>query len=305
MMRSIIKTGSVAVFFVAVLANAIHNLSFPRSDAATMQANYPIAEHVSIRLNEDGDEFAKRYTKNIGVNKQPAGLNFYKIDVDGRKKILTVVFEHGKHSFEIENVLYVRGTQDMERKEGMESFDLGAGLTTADEIMHDDARKTVMALLKRIRQAGWRVEIGRGTARLRGKQALEAYVKNNDPLWLDGEYEPTMQEWMQLDNMSGWRFYADNAFLTITFMRDRKKLDPTKPGAYYLSIDVESAELNYRSQIEEKDRPNWRRFWPIEEAKLQQLRQEAEAKARAAGLFIDTNYQDPPLPPVPPSSVQH
>jgi len=281
----------------AMLGLAAIYFSIQWSNATTMQVSPPSIEKISIKLGEDGADFAARYPQYLKVNRQPAGLNFYEIDMDGRKKIMTVRFEHGKHSFEVEHVLSVMGTQDMDLKEGQQSFNTNGGVTAADEIMHDDARQQVMALLKKIKQAGWQVVINRGTARLRGKQAFEAHLKYHDPLWLDGDYEPTLEEWMQLWDNNGWKFYADNAFLNVTFMRDQEKLDPTKPGAYLLSLEIESAEAYYRGQVEEKDRKNWRLFWPVEEAKLKRLRKEAEDKARATGLFIDTDYQDPPLPP--------
>ena len=78
-------------------------------------------------------------------------------------------------------------------------------------------------------------------------------------------------------------------------MRDSQRMNPKEPGAYLLSFELQSETMENKQYFASEDRDRWLELWPEREKRLQQERAEAEAKARAQGLSIDTTYSDPPV----------
>jgi len=208
----------------------------------------------------------------------------------------TVTFEHGKHTFEIENVLGVMGTQDAGYpEEGMSELDITAGITAPEFISHDEARQQMFAILQRILQAGWQITIPRSRPRLRGKDMLN-YLFNEKSTTLDATYVPTFEEWMLIESGTRWAFYADHVFLEVNFTREHTLTDPTKPGAYLIGFNLKNEAEHFRGYVGPDNRKRWKELLPAELAKLIPMRAEAEAKMRAKGVQIDETYQDPPVP---------
>ena len=255
-----------------------------------------MSSNATIRLGEQGEAFAKRYPSQINIDRQPAGLTFYSIDWKPSAPG-TITFEHGKHTFTIENVLGVMGDQNIVYpEEGMSEMSITAGITAPEFISHDEARQQMFAVLQRILQAGWKVFIQRDDPRLRGKDALNYVLTTSSASSLDATYLPTFEEWMRIESMTNWFFYADHVYLEVNFTREHTLTDPTKPGAYLISFNLKNEAEHFRGYVGPNNRKRWKELLPAELAKLPPMRAEAEAKMRAKGVQIDDTYQDPPVP---------
>ena len=255
-----------------------------------------MSSNTIVHLGEQGEAFAKRYPGQVRINRQPAGLDFYRIDWNAPAKGV-VIFEHGKHTFTVENALDVSGYQNIDfPKEGMPELDITVGITGPNGIAHDEARQQMFAVLQRILQAGWKVFIQRDDPRLRGKDALNYVLTTSSASSLDATYLPTFEEWMRIESMTNWFFYADHIYLKVSFTREHTLIDPTKPGAYLIDFNFQNEAEHFRGYVGSDNRKRWKELLPAELAKLVPMRAEAEAKMRAKGVQIDDTYQDPPVP---------
>lgn len=255
-----------------------------------------MSKEVTIKIGEAGESWLQRYPQYAKVTKQPAGLDFYEIDLDDRPRG-TVKVDHGKHTFSIANVLSVMGTYDTELPlEGLSQISIGAGITDPDLIPHDEARLKTYALLKKIEQAGWKIITSRSRPRLTGKDRLNYALNVSNSVALDLNYIPTLEEWMRIEDLTEWRFYADGQFLEVYFKRERTLLDPAKPGSYLLTLTLQSETEHFRGYVESEDRQHWKTLFLAQLEKLKPVRTKAEAALKAQGITIDETYQDPPLP---------
>ena len=254
-----------------------------------------MSTNTTVHLGEQGEAFAKRYHNQAHIDRQH-GASFYSIDWNPPQKGI-VTFEHGKHTFVIENVLGLIGYQSADfSEEGVLQFDITTGITGPDGIAHDEARQQMFAILQRISQAGWKVFIQRDDPRLRGKDALDYVLTTSSASSLDATYLPTFEEWMRIESMTNWFFYADHVYLEVNFTREHTLTDPTKPGAYLISFNLKNEAEHFRGYVGPNNRKRWKELLPAELAKLPPMRAEAEAKMRAKGVQIDDTYQDPPVP---------
>jgi hypothetical protein len=263
---------------------------YKKKETTVMQTN------VTVHLGENGEAFAKRYLDQVNINRQPAGLDFYRIDWKTSAPGI-VLFEHGKHSFTVENALDVGGYQNKDfPHEGMPELDITAGLTASDLISHDEARLKMFAILQKILQSGWKVFIDRSDPRLRGKEMLRYVQTTSSASSLDAEYLPTFDEWMEIPSNTTWSFYADHVYLEVSFTREHTLTDPIKPSAYIVNFNIKNESEHYRAYVGPDNRKRWKELLPGELAKLVPMRAEAEAKMVAKGFKIDETYQDPPVP---------
>ncbi len=251
---------------------------------------------ITVHISEQGEAFAKRYPNQIRVDRQPAGLTFYNLDWKVSKPG-AVTIEHGKHTFLIDNVIGVMGTQDGSfSEEGLSELTITAGITAPELISHDEARQKTFAILKRIVQAGWKPFIDRGDPRLRGRDNLDYVLKTSIASSLDPTYEPTLKEWMLIESQSTWYFYADHVYLGVSFTREHTLTDPDKPGAYLINFNLVNESEHFRAHVNPHDRKRWKELLSAELRKLAPMRIEAETAMRAKGFKIDETYQDPPAP---------
>jgi hypothetical protein len=260
---------------------------------ADQRKDAQMVQNVVLRLGESGDRFVQRIgQKFVKTDKQPAGMNFYKIDWTIYNPGPSVVtFEHGAHTFTIDTVLGVMGSSyepDI-NKWGIIDFDISFGLPPRNAIPHEQARLKVMALLRMLQDKGWKQYYSRDGARIKGRSSL----RDGDNV--DARYVPSFEEWMTLRDGSMWRLQADAVYLNIQMWRDDKHLDPQQPGAYFMSMELHGEEDDVRGYFLHADRDHWRELWPERMKKSYEFRTEAEAEARAKGYQIDTDYQDPPI----------
>jgi hypothetical protein len=258
-----------------------------------------MSQQVSIRVGELGPELLKRYSNLVKVQHQPAGVDFYEIDWERPRG--TIRIEHGQYSFVIEDVLGVSAIQDLGplKDEGLFIVDIKSGMSVPSPslIPHDEARLKTYAILQRILDAGWRPIVRRHQPRLKGKVRFDyAMTGTNSIIGLDPYYVPTFQEWMGIDSMTYWLFYADHQYLSVYFTRERTLTDPTKPGAYLLSFGIKSDIEEARAEVGPNERANWKIKLPAEIQASAEDRKKKEAELRAKGIKIDETYEDPPVP---------
>jgi hypothetical protein len=270
----------------------------PVNDTQNEQKVKPMAQEVIIKIGEQAVDFRKRYPDRVNVQQQPAGLDFYSIDWDSYPRG-TVKIDHGKHSVVIDGVLGIQTHTNIDLpKEGFYSYTIFAGLSNSPPglISHDEARLKTYALLKKVEQAGWQTLISEDDPRITGKDRLDRALTVTSSIGLDTKYIPTLGEWMRIENLTSWNFYADHQYLSVYFKREHTLLDPAKPGSYLLTYALKSEAENYRGYVGPASRARWKELLPGELAKLKNSRFLAEVTLKAQGVAIDESYQDPPVP---------
>ncbi len=252
--------------------------------------------NVNVHPGEQGVDFERRNAGNVIVDRQPAGLNFYKLDwktsAPGK-----ITVDHGKYTFTIDNALSFMGTESIDLpKEGMIDIDISAGITAPELIAHDEARLKTSAILQRLTQIGWKRYVHRSDPRLIGKDMLEYVLKESNASSLDPRYVPSLDEWMRLSSRMKWIFYADHLYLDVSFTREQTLQDVNKPGSYILNFTLKTESEYFRRYVGGRERDKWKELLPAALAKRPQMRALAEAKKRALGVRIDEDYQDNPVP---------
>ncbi|PXX37833.1 hypothetical protein, partial [Aquitalea magnusonii] len=227
-----------------------------------VQKKFP--DPITIRIGESSTDFGKRFPNLVNINQQPAGINFYDLDVDYLGQQVTVHVEHGKHSLDIPFSIGTTGLEDGRYlSEGISKITVFAGFSAPEKDTDEHARQYINSLLQQFRAKGWQPLFYYDAPRLRGQEQFD-YVVTKPLLPLDGEMDLSPHNWQRIDWIASpyWMFYADNVFAKIEFDRSPTWEDPKQPGTGLLTIDFQSMESYLRSEIEEKDRANWRAFWP-------------------------------------------
>lgn len=271
-----------------------------RSDSKPMSnAINPI--EITIKVGENADAFTKRNADLLHLNVQPAGLTFYQINRDPHQ-LATVQLAHGKASLTIPYVLGITGVLDTDYvAEGLDLFHVYAALTDQDTLSNEAVRIYLNSLLQQFRAKGWQPLFYYDAPRLRGQEQFD-YALARHSFELDGAMDLSPHNWQRIDWIAStsWMFYADNVFAQIEFSRSPTWEDPKQLGTGLLTIDFQSMESFLREEIEDKDRANWRAFWPAKAKWYRERRDSAEIHLQREGKHIDLHYQDPPLPPPPP-----
>ncbi|PXX37835.1 hypothetical protein, partial [Aquitalea magnusonii] len=120
-------------------------------------------------------------------------------------------------------------------------------------------------MLQQFRAKGWQPLFYYDAPRLRGQEQFDYALADSEySFQLDGEIDLSPHNWQRINWIASptWRFYADNVVAKIEFDRSPTWEDPKQPGTALLSVKFQSMESYLRSEIEEKDRANWRAFWP-------------------------------------------
>ena len=267
------------------------------TDAAnTSKETQAMSKHVTIKVGESGEDFAKRYPELLDINRQPAGVDFYRINLDNNPRG-TVTVEHGKHSIFIPGTIAVTGYIDRSfLSDGLAEFDIYAELSEPEFITHDEARLKTYAILQEVLKAGWRPLTDESEPRITGQDRLDYVLNTFKYIGLDPSFLPSFKEWMQLEDSTKWYFYADHLYLDVSFKRAPEYLDPEKPGAYLLNFNLKSEAEYYKAYVAPRNRAKWKELFPASYAKLAPQRAKKEAALIAKGIKIDTDYQNPPLP---------
>lgn len=253
---------------------------------------------LSIRLGESGASFMKRNTAGVQVNRQPAGLDFYRMDWDNRPTA-TVRFDHPPHSFTINHVTGIQTSEDQEdlKSEGFVDWKVHALPSDTTTIAHTEAKSRIQALIREIMNAGWEQVVELGDPRLKGRDRLRFAMENSNLIGLDARYEPTMQEWMSLPERTPWRFHAKGVYMELSFSRENPLRDVAKPGVYLLNIELQTTKEYFRRMVAPDDRLRWKEALPLALKSAALQRDQQEKSLRERGFVIDDGYVDP-KPPV-------
>jgi hypothetical protein len=251
---------------------------------------------IELRLGEKGESFARRYPSIGTIDRQPAGLNFYELNWSTRA-MGTVIVQQGDLKLNVENVISATGIEDMDlQNEGILEIKINSAITPSEMISHDEARVKTLAYLQKIHRSGWRILLPRSMARIRGKDMNNYLLETGKHTTLDPLYVPSLAEWMKYEDLTSWEFYADRTFLTVQITREHTLTDPTKPGAYLLSTNLQSESEHFRGYVDGLKRTQWKQLFMSEITESARDRATMETELRAKGIAIDETYVDPPLP---------
>ncbi|SFD17786.1 hypothetical protein [Collimonas sp. OK412] len=256
-----------------------------------------VYSNVVVEIGESGKHFAQRYKEMIDVNDRNPGSHFYRLNWPD-DALGTITVKNGSSSFVLDSVLSVLGdTDDTYPAEGIVGLSISMGLPPRNNVLHDEARLKFYALLQHIQEAGWKRWIDHSMPRLKGADALRyqmSGLENGAGLMsLDPGYMPSLDIWMKINDMTGWRFYLNDVYMNVQFMRDRGKMDPNLPGAYFLSLELESKGSFQRSALAFEDRKLWKELYPAVRKRQAVERTNSEEKLRSFGFKIDTEYHSP------------
>ena len=126
-----------------------------------------------------------------------------------------------------------------------------------------------------------------------GFKAASEAVTSAGTASLDPNLELSLQDWMRLENRSPWKFYKGGVYMDVRLSRDSKRMKVDEPGAYFVSIALESYQSFWRTTFKEPDRARWRGLLPAVRERQRATRAEAEQKLQAEGYHIDTSYRNP------------
>ncbi len=259
-------------------------------------SSMPIAQAV-IELNMSPEKFATANQVDLkrGIDRQPAGLDFYSIDWPSTARG-QVFLEHGPYSFAFPNTLGVTGTYDRSfPNKGLYVFHINGGMATQSDIYHDEARLRFLEFLAMLKQKGWRTFINLEDPRLPTHQALHYALQEDNILYsvpIDAEID--LNTWMQI-KANDWRMYAGDAIMKIGFRRDTSRLDLDKPSAYLFSYEIYNRQQLIRNQLSSEERKQAAQIWPERKLELEEKRLQKEALLELQGYHIDRSYIGPEL----------
>ncbi|PUA27501.1 MAG: hypothetical protein B0W54_13090 [Cellvibrio sp. 79] len=254
--------------------------------------------NVKIKIGEQGAQFLQR--NNLPANqvtKQPAGLNFYRYRWPASIQGVAIV-EHGAYGFQVPHALSIVGMEDVDHlDEGLADFTINAGITAADTLSHDEARREFITLLQKLLALGWKPLISYNYPRLSGEEAFR-YYEEDDSYGIPPNYVPTLEQWMRID-FDNWYLYADNVFLEIKFRRGDESKDPAM-AAYLIIFNIHSREAEAKAQFEGEEREHWQDLWMDKIKSLKKERYAKEAELTQRGFTIYTEYEEPKIHPADP-----
>jgi hypothetical protein len=183
--------------------------------------------------------------------------------------------------------------------------------TAAFEAYDDAMFRYVMDVIARINAAGWKRYIDLSSPRLegRGTYAFEpagydgpTFVTFPLLVYADPNYKLTLDQWKHLPRGGSviWSWYVDGMFFELKYSKDHRSPDlPIVLGDQLdATIQSETAWMDTYGATYEAARAKYQSQIP----KLLHERMEAEAKARAQGARILTDWKDPSIAGVAPPS---
>ena len=275
-----------------------------KEENSNMNGNKP-SQPLVFTVGENPTDFIQRM-KNvgqpIGVDRQPAGLNFYTIDFQqGARQ--TMRLEHGMHSFNIPPVMSFMGTEDVDLPE------LGIKLLRFSFVRKDDgqkntheqAREFFIGYIKMLADLGWQRFITTSSPRLSGSQSYQYMIENKHNYIPDINFEPNLKTWKAMEDSHIWTLYADDLFINIKYRRKQDPSDknkaPDKSAYYIFSLEITTKDEFAKGYMKFEQRDTWKQHWVPIIKRLKTRRYKIEAELRDKGYTIDTSYQDPIIHP--------
>ncbi|RQS04532.1 hypothetical protein DIE07_29130 [Burkholderia sp. Bp9002] len=230
------------------------------------------------------------------IDNHPSGATFYQHDWM-RGNLGAVEFEHGKHSFMIDNVLSAMGSADKDVQDGIFKWSVNFGVSPEQADTHEAALARVTKFFQHLHARGWNRYVDTDFPRLTGKQAWD-YREVNSLYSLDSNYAPTIEEWkVAVKKQPHWKFFVDGVYLDVSIIENNMGGFDGK-STYLLTIKIMSEYAFYGLGYfpgEPENIRNWKALLPAELQKYHADRLKTEAALKAQGYTIDTAYQDPPI----------
>ena len=177
-MKRIISLVLILAGLICGAALAVRYLSsHPTPDNENDMKSFPMR----IRLGDPKD--SDLGGQGSSTDNHPSGLTFYQREWQ-RGSLGTVEFVHGKHSFTIDNVLSVLGTDDRDIAEGIYQWSISFGVSPEQADTHEAALARMTKLFSDLRARGWMRFIQSSQPRLTGQKAWN-YIEHNPVYSLD------------------------------------------------------------------------------------------------------------------------
>ncbi|MGY2293343.1 hypothetical protein ACW9H6_26830 [Pseudomonas sp. SDO528_S397] len=172
-----------------------------------------------------------------------------------------------------------------------------------DNSSHEQNRDFIYEVIETLKSSGWKHYFSPADPRISGAEASKistprrvlGEVVSSHP-WLDPDYKPDMDKWLQIGMFYAWHFYNNGAHLTLKAWRQNFEPNPTQRGTYLITMEFNTEHEYWMSGFTEtKERARWKELLPEDLKQYHARRLLLEEKARAAGIEIDEAYQDPPI----------
>ena len=297
-------TPSYSLLFILMISITGCDTDTNKKENSRMNGNN-LSQPLVFIVGENPTDFVQRM-KNIhqpiGVDRQPAGLNFYTIkSQQGARQVARI--EHGPYSFDIPPMMKYMGTEDADLPElGIKSLDFTfVRKDDGQKNTHEQAREFFIGYIKMLADLGWQRFISPSEPRLLGPQSYQ-YILEEDHYYVpDLNVEPNLKTWKAMENSHIWTLYADNLFMEIKYRRKQDPSDQNKTpdeSAYYIfSLEITTKDEYAKGYMDFENRATWKQHWASEIKPLKTLRYKIEAELRDKGYTIDTSYQDPIIHP--------
>jgi hypothetical protein len=289
------KLGKFSLIFYCLFLSACDTHS-DKIQGDTMSSNF----YVKAGISPDEYNQKNQLHPKKSVDKQPAGLNFYKQRWNNLQ-LGNVHIENDRFSFEVPHVMSLTGVADVEYLErGIDEFTVRSGINPDEFIGHDQARIQFMKILKNLLELGWQSYIEfHADPRLSAKESF-TYAIEDGAYAPDPSYVPTLDEWMALGSGQGWVFYADNVFMEVMFRRNSQHMDKNGEGVYLLTHTILTKDARVRNYFQGKEREQWETLWVESIKKDKIMRYEEEVNLIKQGYYINTQYVEPKFHPSDP-----
>ena len=294
---------SIAVTCLLLLIFFVFNVS-NKEENSNMNGNKP-SQPLVFTVGENPTDFIQRMKnihQSIGVDRQPAGLNFYTIkSQQGARQVARI--EHGPYSFDIPPMMKYMGTEDADLPElGIKSLDFTfVRKDDGQKNTHEQAREFFIGYIKMLSDLGWQRFITPSKPRISGSQSYQYILEGNDYYVPDLTVEPSLETWKAMENTHIWTLYTDGLFMKIKYRREQDPSDKNKTpdeSAYYIfSLEITTKDEFAKGYMDFENRATWKQHWASEIKPLKTLRYKIETELRDKGYTIDTSYQDPIIHP--------
>jgi len=297
-------TPSYSLLFILMLSITGCDTDTNKEENSRMNGNN-LSQPLVFTVGENPTGFIQRM-KNvgqpIGVDRQPAGLNFYTIrSPQGTRKVARI--EHGQYSFDTPPVMKYMGTENMDFPES------GINLLRFTFVRKDDGQKNTheqardffIGYIKMLADLGWQRFISPSEPRISGPQSYQYMLEDDHYYVPDLAVEPSLKTWKAMENTHIWTLYADDLYMEIKYRREQNPSDQNKTpndSAYYIfSLEITTKDEFAKGYMDFENRDTWQQHWASEIKPLKVLRYKKEADLMDKGYVIDTSYQDPIIHP--------
>ncbi|WP_426206963.1 hypothetical protein [Pseudomonas sp. TWP3-1] len=224
---------------------------------------------------------------------------WYEIDLAGKKDLIDLSVTQPDSTLELKRVVGVDVVVDGDVTKDVENVVVTLrGLP--DNSAHEENKKLVYNLINDLRSAGWKKYYFPSDPRISSseldkfdwKESVFGMTPLSHPLF-DSNHEMSMQQWLAGDGFYDWYLYSGQYIVHVKVQRRNSSTDPSRSGTYLVKVEFKSLENFWRTDFEEKNRPQWKTLFPERITQLLEKRSEVEAKAEAAGVMLDESYQPP------------